>query len=156
MAGSIPRDDNRIPVGEYILTEKTITFNGATTDAVGDEGGALDPFTIFDVVGTISCKLLAICTVSLAGASATLEIGTALTTNGLIAQTTGEDIDANDIWHDATPDASVEAATVLVEKVVSQDIIGTVGTADITAGAIKFILLWKPLTADADVTPSTV
>jgi hypothetical protein len=96
-------------------------------------------------------KLFGICTVNLAGAAATLEVGTALTTAGLIAQTTATDIDANEIWHDATPDASIELMSVATEKIVQQDVIETVGTADITSGNVKYICLWRPLTPNATV-----
>ena len=127
-------------------------FDGGTTNARGDNGGTSDPLTLFTVTGVVACKVLGFCTVSLAGASATLEVGTALTTAGLIAQTTATDIDANDIWHDATPDASVEASTVAAEKIVFQDIIETVGTADITSGQVYYLCIWRALSPDGQVT----
>lgn len=130
---------------------KTITFDGGTTNAIGDHDGTGDPFTIFTVTGTVKVKIFARCTTNLAGASATLEVGTALTTAGLIAQTTATDIDANEIWHDATPDASVELDSVLTWKIVSQNIIGTVATANITGGVIEFVCYWIPLSADGKV-----
>jgi len=134
------------------LVSKTITFAGGTTNAIGNHDGTGDPFTIFEVEGTVALKVLAICTTSLEGASATLRVGTALSDAGLIASTTATDIDANEIWHDATPDASVEATSVLTEKIVSQDVIGTVGTANITSGVITFTAIWKPLVDGSTVT----
>lgn len=131
--------------------EKEITFAGGTTNGIGDHDGTGDPFTIFTVTGGVIAKVFAICTTDLVGASATLEVGTAKNTAGIIAQSTATDIDANEIWHDATPDASVEASTVVAEKIVVQDVIGTVATANITAGVIKFVCLWKPVTRDGDV-----
>lgn len=131
---------------------KTITFAGGTTNAIGDHDGTGDPFTIFEVEGACLVRILARCTTSLEGASATLRVGTALSDAGLIASTTATDIDVNEIWHDATPDASVELSTVLTQKIVSQDIIGTVGTANITAGVIEFVCYWFPLTPDSKVT----
>jgi hypothetical protein len=132
---------------------KTITFDGGTANAIGDHDGTGDPFDIFTVTGTVKVKVYAICTTNLAGASSTLEVGTATTTAGIIAQTTGTDIDAGEIWHDASPDAQVEAASVVAEKIVANgaDIVGTVGTANITAGVIKFICLWKPVSTDGNV-----
>lgn len=130
--------------------EKTITFDGGTTDAIGDDGGALDPFTIFTVTGVVTARVFGVCSVNGAG-TGTLAVGTAITPAGFLAATTATDIDAGEILQDATPDASVELATVAPEKIVAQDIIGTVGTADITAGVIKFICLWKPLSSDGNV-----
>lgn len=129
--------------------EKTVTMDD-TVNANGDFNGTGNPSDIFTVTGTIVCKLYAICTTNIAGAAATLEVGTSTTTAGLIAQTTGTDIDAGEIWHDASPDSSVEADTVAAEMIVSDDIILTVGTADATGGVIKFILLWRQVTEDGN------
>jgi len=127
--------------------EKTITFDGGTTNAIGDYDGTGNPFTIFSITGEVKAKLLAVCTTNLAGASATLEVGITGHTASLIAQTTATDIDANEIWHDASPDNGVEETSVAKEYFVVNglDVIGTVGTANITAGVIKFIALWKPV-----------
>lgn len=126
-------------------------FAGGTTNARGDNDGTSDPYTLYTVTGVVAVKLFGVCTVNLAGASATLEVGTALSTAGLIAQTTATDIDANEIWHDATPDASVELLTVATTKIITQNIIETVGTADVTAGNIYYVCLWRPLTPGASV-----
>lgn len=132
--------------------DKVMTFAGGTTNDPGDYDGTGNPATLFNVSGTVRMRILAKCLVNLAGASATVEVGTALSTAGLIALTTATDIDANEIWHDATPDASVEATTVLAEKIVSQNVIQTVKTANITAGKILYTCLWYPLSEDAEVT----
>jgi len=132
--------------------DKVMTFAGATANDPGDYDGTGNPATLFNVSGTVRMRILAKCLVNLAGANATVEVGTALTTAGLIALTTATDIDANEIWHDVSPDASVEATTVLTEKVVSQNVIQTVKTANITAGKILYTCLWYPLSEDAEVT----
>lgn len=135
--------------------EKSITFAGGTTNAIGDFDGTGDPFDIFTVTGTVKARVFAVCTTTLTiVATATLEVGTALTTAGVIAQTAGDAIDINEIWHDASPDASVEALSVVAEKVINQDIIGTTATANITAGVIKFICIWVPVSADGNVVAS--
>ena len=132
--------------------DKVMTFAGATANDPGDYDGTGNPATLFNVSGTVRMRILAKCLVNLAGANATVEVGTALTTAGLIALTTATDIDANEIWHDVSPDASVEATTVLTEKIVSQNVIQTVKTANITAGKILYTCLWYPLSEDAEVT----
>jgi hypothetical protein len=150
---AFPRDANGVPFYDpnygFVAT-KTVTFTGGT-NANGDFDGTGNPSTLFTVTGTIRCKLLAKCTTNLAGASATLSVGTALSAAGLIALTTATDIDAGEIWHDANPDASVELSSVLTEKIVSQDIKATVGTANITSGVIVFTLYWYPLSYDGNV-----
>jgi hypothetical protein len=134
-----------------VATSVPTAFDGGTTNARGDNGGTGDPRTLFTVSGLVAVKIVGLCTVNLAGAAATLEVGTALSTAGLIAQTTATDIDANEIWHDATPDASVEASSVMAEKLVFQNIIETVGTADITAGNVYYVCLWRPISPNATV-----
>lgn len=114
-------------------------------------GGKSPTATLFTVTGVVGVKLFARCTESLAGATATVAAGTALTTAGLIAQTTGTDIDINEIWHDATPDASVELTTVLTEKIVAQDIIQTIGTAAVTDGTLVYYCTWRPISSDGAV-----
>lgn len=133
--------------------EKTITFDGGTTNAIGDHDGTGDPFTIFTVTGTVVVKVVGICTTDLVGAG-TLEVGVVGGTATILAQVADTtSIDAGEIWHDATVDAFVEASSVMTEKIVAngKDIVGTVGTANITAGVIKFICLWKPLSSDGNV-----
>lgn len=153
--GSIPRDDNHTPLvnPDWMMPVKCAptAFAGGTANARGDYDGTGNPLTLFTVTGTVAVKLFGICTVDLAGASATLEVGTALSTAGLIAQTTATDIDANEIWHDATPDASIELSSVATEKIVSQNIIETAATANITSGNIYYICSWYPLTPNANV-----
>jgi len=136
--------------------ETSLTFDGGTTNDPGDFDGTGNPSTLFTVTGAVEVKFLCYCTDTLTGASATIEVGTAKTTAGLIAQTTAANIVVNEIWHDATPDASIEATTILAttalgQKTVIQDIICTVGTANITAGTLKFVCLWRPLTEDGKV-----
>ncbi len=133
------------------MTEKSVTFAGGTTNAIGDLTGTQNPHTLYTVTGTVVMTVFGICETNLAGATSTVEVGTALLTPGLIAQTIGTDVDINEIWHDATPDSSVEAISILAPKIVSQDVILTVGTADMTAGVIGFICLWAPVSDDGNV-----
>lgn len=136
----------------FTHAQKTVTFAGGTANDMGDFDGTGNPHTLFTVTGTVFMKLFAVCGVDLVGASATVSVGTALTAAGLIASTTGTDIDENEIWHDASPDASIELSTIATEKIVNQNVIQTVGTANVTAGSITYHCLWRPLTTGATVT----
>lgn len=128
-----------------------MTFAGGTTNDPGDYDGTGNPATLFTVTGTVFMKLIAVCETDVAGANGTLIVGSAKDTDGLIAITTGTDIDINEIWHDATPDNSIEATTVAAEKIVNQDVIQTVATANLTSGAIRYICLWRPASLGATV-----
>jgi len=133
-------------IGAYCT--KTVTFAGGTTNDMGDFDGTGNPYKLFTVTGTVLMKLFATCSADLAGASATVEVGTALSTAGLLALTTATNIDAGEIWHDATPDASIELSSVATEKIVNQNVIQTVKTANITGGVLTYHCIWKPISTD--------
>lgn len=139
--------------GKWRHAQSTITFNGGVANAIGDHDGTGDPFTIFTVTGDVIVKVIGVCTTTLVGASSTVEVGTSKDTDAILATTTGTDIDVLEIWHDASPDNSVEASSVMTENIVAggDDIIGTAKIANVTAGVIRFICLWRPLSRDGSV-----
>jgi len=123
----------------------TVTFAAATTGAVGS-------FTIATVTGVVAIQVIGVCgTTVTIQAGATIEVGTALSTAALIAQTAGDAIDANEIWHDATPDASVELESVITSKIVTQDVKYKVTTNTLDTGAITFYIRWAPISPDGNV-----
>lgn len=153
---SIDRDANRVPVpgllGLPFKAKKTITFAGGTANAIGDHDGTGDPFTIFEVTGDVLVLVVGVCKTTLVGA-ATLEVGTAGATASLLAQiadATG--LVANEFWGtDASPSLA-EALPARVHGIGGGlDIIGTVGTNNITAGVIDFYCYWLPVSDDGNV-----
>ena len=131
----------------------SVTFAGGTANGIGDFNGTGNPHTLFTVTGVVLVRMLAVCTTTVTiDATATLSCGTVATVGGLQAVTAGDAIDVNEIWHDASPDSSVELVTVLTEKIVSDDIIATTATANILTGVIEFTALWYPVTADGNLT----
>lgn len=151
--GKVPRDDNHVPAFDAAYgfqTTKNMVFDGGTTNDPGDFDGTGNPATLFSVTGAVRMKIFAVCSVDLVG-GATVEVGTTTTTAGLIAQTTATDIDSGEIWHDATPDASIEDVSVLTDNIVTEDVIQTVGTANITAGELDYQAQWYPLSPDGNV-----
>ncbi len=57
---------------------KTVTFAGATPNAIGDHDGTGDPVTLYTVTGDVIVKIIAVCTTSLSfDANATIEVGIA-------------------------------------------------------------------------------
>ena len=149
------RDANKVPLQDQdgITVTKSMTFAGATANDPGDESGTGNPATLFTVTGDVILRVIAICKTTLTGASATLEIGVSGDTASLIAQTTGTDIDVNEVWHDNAPDATKELDSVSAPMIISneQDIIQTVATADVTAGAITYYCQFRPLSDDGNV-----
>ena len=147
--GQVANDPSWSP----LRCEKLVTFAGGTTDAWGDDGGALDGGAVFTVTGTVRMRIIGIVETDLVGA-ATIEVGVTGGTATLIAQVAdATDLDAGDIWHDNAPDALVELSSVAIEKLVSNglDVILTVTTANITAGAIRFLVSWYPVSSDGNV-----
>jgi len=155
ITSSMRRDANSVPIQDKdgLQEIKAMTFAGGTTNDPGDYGGTGNPATLFTVTGDVILRVIAICKTSLTGTSATLEIGLTGNTAILIAQSTATDIDVNEIWHDATPDATIELDSVSGASIVSngQDVIQTAATANITAGAITYYCQWRPLSDGADV-----
>lgn len=130
------------------LVTKTVAFTGAAGL------GATGTINLFTVTGDVLVRILGICKEDLVSAGGgTLEVGYAGATPALIAQTTATDIDNNEIWKDSTPDASMGDISALpnIPVVNGQDIIATVGTANITDGTITFCCFVTPLSTDATV-----
>jgi len=124
--------------------EKEYTFVTLTT-------GAVAAHDLLTVTGLVEMTVIAHCSTNLAGA-ATIELGTATTTAGILAQVANaEDIDAGDIWHDATVDKSVELTSVAKRNLVGEDVILTIGSTAITAGVITFYIRWAPISEDGNV-----
>lgn len=154
---SIDRDANHqvIPglMGLPFKASKRITFAGGTTGAIGDDGGALDPFTIFTVTGDVVVCVLGVVKTTLVGA-ATLEVGVTNATAAILAQVAdATTLAVNEGWYADATASLAELATTRVNVIGGGlDIIGTVGTTDITAGVIDFYCFWRPLSEDGMVT----
>lgn len=166
-ADNIDSDGSRRPLtGEYpFRTKRVITFAGATTDAWGDDGGALDAGVMFTVTGLIQAKLVARCTDSLlSDGAATLSVGISGATAIFLPVETSTQIDSGQVWvNDASNvtyiDIGLEsAATGNVPEYLlnGNDIIMTIaGGANVTGGTLEFFLIWKPLSDDASVVATT-
>ena len=138
--------------------EKLVTFTGGTANAWGDDAGTLDGGALFLVTGTVRMRIIGVVETTLVG-GATANVGTSKDVSGLLTQVAdATTLQVNEIWHDATSDASVELSTVATEKIVANglDVLFYNGTADITAGAIRFIVSWYPLSAGSWVEPSAL
>jgi hypothetical protein len=131
--------------GPNKVETETVTFAALTT-------GSVDTHPLFTVTGVVSMTVWAkVGTDATSGGSATIEVGTALSTAALLPQVAFSVLDANEIWHDATPDTSVELESVLTKKIVTQSVAYKIATATITGGTIKFFCSWYPISSDGYV-----
>lgn len=149
MAQSLTRGqyDEIMAIGG-LSAKKTMTFAGGTTNDPGDFDGTGNPATLFTVSGgMVAVKVYARVVTALVGATATIQVGTTVNGATIIAQTTATNLAVNEVWNDASPDISAEIDSTM--RVVSQSIIQTVGTANITSGVIEYVAIWKPITEGA-------
>lgn len=137
-----------------VAVSKPSAFAGGTTNARGDKDGTNASKTIFTVTGDVLVRIFGVCTVDLVGNSATLEVGVSGNTAALIAQETATDIDAGGIYLSATQVAGAVALSTLPGPFIvtnGLDILEKTTTADITAGQIYYVCLWRPLTPGSTV-----
>jgi len=134
-----------ITSNEAFLLESTWTF---VENLTGDQAA----HTVFTVTGNVLVSCFAVCDTSVVGAG-TMELGVTGNTAGLIAQiANATTLDDGDVWVDA--DTAVGVGSIPVAKVLNDgnDIILTIGTADITAGVVDFYCTWRPLSSDGNIT----
>lgn len=124
---------------------KAITFLTATTGAVGNT-------TLATVTGVVAVQIFAVVgtTTTITGGS-TIEVGATGNTAGLLAQVASDALDVNEIWHDGTPDKTIELTSVLVKNIVSQNIVQKITTQPIKTGAVTYYILWAPISANGNV-----
>jgi hypothetical protein len=127
------------------VTSGLITWAAATT-------GAIATHPLFTVTGVVALTVFAVVgTDATSGGAATISVGTALSTAGLLPNVAYSVLDASEIWHDATPDTSIELDSVLTKKIVVQTINVYIAGATITGGTITFYCSWYPVSSDGNV-----
>lgn len=135
--------------GTYV-TRKRVTFDGT---AGGGEAGT--PVPVFTVVDGVHITVVGVCEQDLTVSDgATIELGTASGTAALIALTTAANLDVDEIWFDATPSAIKAQSSIGGAWLVEEEIVITVGTANVTGGVILFVCFWTPLSETGTVVAS--
>ena len=143
-------DANRRTVNsnQAFLLKAPWTFSTLTTGATGAH-------TLFTVTGDWLVSIFGICNTDLTGA-ATLEVGVASNTAGLLAQIAdATTLDDGKIYVDATPATGVEAIPATFVLNDGADIIMTIGSTAITAGQVDFYLTGRPLENDCAISVTT-
>jgi hypothetical protein len=130
------------------LLSKEVTFVAATT---GKQ--ATGTFTIATVTGTVALNCFAVNTGAavLTGAASTIEVGTALSTAGILPQKTCTTWDPKLILQNTTLGTSLELSSSIKTFIVTQDVAYKIGTADITGGTVTFYILWTPISPNGNV-----
>lgn len=135
--------------GTGIQTENNALMVGGNANSYGDFGST--PQTLFRVTGVVAVKIYAIVQVSLvSGGGGSVEVGTATSPTGLIASATASALTAHKSWWNGSP-AAIAPSTDFLEFVIDEDIILTTTTANITAGRIRFMVMYRPLSQDGSL-----
>lgn len=133
---------------------KTITFDGTTGN------GEVGTVTVFPITGRVFVRRTTqFCTESLAeaGATATISMGTSADIDAFVAATNAVDIDVNEWWGAASPAAgsyqllqssTAGFQTAQADKMLSQNIILTIGSQNVTDGTLVIDVWYEPITAD--------
>lgn len=111
------------------------------------------PITLWTVTGSILCRVYGVIGATAftsTGGTGTLEIGVTAATATLVAQGTvsgGAQFPANAVWVDGTPTLRAEILTTSTAPwvLVNNNIILTVATNSMTAGAVNLYLDWIPV-----------
>ena len=121
-----------------------ITFAALTTGSVASH-------EVFTVTGLVRMRVVE-CPVNVAGAGS-IQFGVEGATNALIASTTGVDLDAGELWYDATPTTAYDTvANVVLERIINGLDVGYEVTGDtLTSGGVTFHCWWEPLNATGAV-----
>ena len=125
------------------VVRKTVTFDATADNA---DSGSVSLFTITGRVQVLSIS--GYCTVNLTetGGTATIALGVTGSTSLFIGATGAIGIDAGEFWVSTSPTAAGIALPAATQNVViAADIIATIATADINAGAIEFVVWYRPI-----------
>ncbi|MFA5385572.1 MAG: hypothetical protein WC364_13130 [Eubacteriales bacterium] len=123
------------------IVRKTVTFSNTDADV-----------NLFTITAGVVFKLFAFCTTNVESAGG-CNIGVDLGAGVVIADTDCTTLEANDVWHDATPDASVELESVAGKRVAygGTIVLDIEGEKQVDSGVIVFVCVYTPLTSDGAV-----
>lgn len=138
-----------ISSNEAFKLSSTWTFVNTTTGAQGSH-------TLFTVTGDVLITIWGKCTTNMAGSGAEFEVGVTGNTAGLIAQIADvEDLDAGDVYIDATPEVGTVAIPGARFIAGGLDVLLKITNATITGGVVTWYCLWRPLSSDGLVEVTT-
>ena len=122
---------------------KTVTFDG------GVGSGAQGTVLVFTVTGQVEIgAMVPRSLVTPVGTGGTLVLGTAGTINLFVASTVGTTMTGGKFWLPSIVD-ELALPAALKEIILDGNIILTIGVHDLSAGSLRFDILWRPLSAGA-------
>jgi len=135
---------------DFRHARKSITFDGSAGG--GASGTPVDVFTITGRVLVASLTIYCSADLTTSGA-AIIGCGTATYVQGIVPNTTATTIDTPLYWNSNSPDTLIlEAITQTLGvpggMVLSEDVILTIGTANVTGGTLIFDIWYQPITDD--------
>ena len=139
------------PVGDHKEVGALATYRVTKTAEFSDGAGTgqAGTFALFTVTGSVIVRIVAVCTDTLIEAvtGGTIEVGITGDTATIIAQAVSNTIAVDEIWHDATSDADIEALSVMSDFIIvgGMDIFATIAAQTITDGTLEFHCFWTPL-----------
>lgn len=144
--GVIPSTASSSTSTRVLTVSKTVAFSGAAGN------GAVGSVSLFTVTGeALIVRLVPFCTEDLVGAAG-ISLGVTGSTTLFIAATTATDIDNGEFWFDTAPDPNgTVLPAALKDIVVTDDIILTITSANITDGTIRFDIAYLALSSDCVV-----
>ena len=130
----------------------TKTHNFAT------DGHVCASHTLFNISGVVRFKIIPVCITSLAGGGVgnQVSLGYNGAATAIIAETTGTQIDAGEIWMSSV-DAAIakeKATSLVLDRVAAgyTTIRMQITSASTSTGKIQFHLWWEPILAGSKVT----
>jgi hypothetical protein len=131
-------------------------YISVTADLTAAAWNTDDTHEVFTVTGTVRLRMWITCTsnVGSAGGTATLSFGTDSDAAAIIALTDETEIDAGDLWYDATPTTAGDTfQNVVMDYVITNghDVGYEINNEACDAGTIIFHCIWEPLDATGAV-----
>jgi len=133
-------------VGRLVIKSLTDMSTGFdTTDS---------PVTMFTITGDVMLQVFGVVQTAITSTSntGTLSLGNTAAILGFIGTSTvdGSQFVAGDIWNDTTPATDIAVISSDITVIGGgADIILTIATNNMTAGAMEMYCLWRPLSSDA-------
>ena len=125
------------------IMTKSVTFAAGTTGAIGT-------FTLATVTGAVAMSVIGVCTTDVTG-SGSIEVGTGNLTGAFIATTTGTGVLNKKIWWNATPAFVLATSSITKQLMANDTVVYKITTNTLTAGVVKFYIMWAPMSDDAAV-----
>lgn len=140
--------------GAPIITQMTLEFTGA--EGRGEVGSVVP---VFDITGAVLIiKIVPVCIEELIEISPSARVSLGIVGNSelFVESTKVTDIGVGDFWTSSTPSFGGVALPDLMQNIVTGNNVVLNPTMESTiGGALRFHVVWTPLSANARISPSS-